>query len=216
MPRQNRVTPFGTIVAHPGRGDLMGNRGRLHGPDGRIGHRRWTTWAWVTCRLSFKGRKRQLMAPRSYTELFFLDEAVALAAGHRPCGECRRRAHRAFRAAFATATGLADLPIRELDRAMQHARLRSGSRQQARHRRAVDDLPDGAFIALADDGGVERAWCVEGACLHRYTPDGYDRTVERPRHRIVEVLTPSVTVDVLAAGYRPAIRSATEGGRAPG
>ena len=101
MPLQNRVTPFGEIVVSAARGTLMGNRGCLHDAERRLTGRRWTTRAWVTCALSFNGRRRQLMTPGFYTELFFLDEATALAAGHRPCAECRRSAYRAFKERWA-------------------------------------------------------------------------------------------------------------------
>lgn len=105
MPLQNRVTPFGEIVASEARGTLMGNRGCLHDEHRNLGRRRWTTKSWVTCLLSFGGRRRELMRPGYYTELFFLDEATALAAGHRPCAECRREAFRRFVDGWATGTG---------------------------------------------------------------------------------------------------------------
>ena len=99
MPRQNRVTPFGEIVAVPERGTLMGNRGVIHADDGS--HRReWQVRRWIACRLEFKGRRRPVRQPRRWTELFFLDEATALAAGHRPCAECRRERYDEFRAAW--------------------------------------------------------------------------------------------------------------------
>src|SRR4051794_26424644 len=96
MPRQNRVTPSGDIITTPERGTLMGNRGVLHDADARI-VRRWQGKRWIACVLEFKGRWRPVMAPGRYTELFFLDEATALAAGHRPCAECRRRRFDEFR-----------------------------------------------------------------------------------------------------------------------
>ncbi|MDB5560081.1 MAG: hypothetical protein JWQ36_3015, partial [Enterovirga sp.] len=105
MPRQNRVLPTGEIVALPFRGAFMGNRGILHDEAGRLGRARWRHPHWIICRLAFKGRRRAIMAPRRYTELFFPDEAVALAAGHRPCAECRRDAFGAYRSALARAEG---------------------------------------------------------------------------------------------------------------
>ena len=100
MPLQNRVTPYGDIIAVSARGTLMGNRGRLHDAIGRVVRRQVSSYsAWVTCLLAFKGRRRTVMAPGRYTELFFLDEATALSAGHRPCGECRRADYRRFKAA---------------------------------------------------------------------------------------------------------------------
>src|SRR6202451_2054834 len=97
--RQNRVTPFGDLVATPERGTFMGNRGVLHDAEGRI-KRVWQLKRWIVCVLEFRGRKRQVMTPGRYTELFFLDEATALAAGHRPCAECRRQRFNAFRDAW--------------------------------------------------------------------------------------------------------------------
>src|SRR5262245_61405643 len=104
MPRQNRVTPFGEVVAVPERGTFMGNRGVLHDEGGRI-RRAWLVKRWILCVLEFKGRHRAIMAPDRYTELFFLDEATGLAAGHRPCAECRRSRFLAFRDAWAAGVG---------------------------------------------------------------------------------------------------------------
>ena len=112
---QNRVTPFGEIVTSEARGTLMGNRGCLHDQHRALSGRRWTTRAWVTCLLSFKGRRRQLMRPGHYTELFFLDEATALSAGHRPCAECRREAFRRFVDGWATGAGRAGERVRAAD-----------------------------------------------------------------------------------------------------
>ena len=95
MPRQNRVNPFGEIIATPERGTFMGNRGVLHDDEGRI-RRKWQGKRWIVCVLEFRGRKRKVMTPSRYTELFFLDEATALAAGHRPCAECRRERFKSF------------------------------------------------------------------------------------------------------------------------
>jgi hypothetical protein len=124
-PLPNRVTPLGLPVADPARGLLMGNRGRLHDEAGRLTGRGWTTKAWVCCRLEFRGRRREVMAPGRYTELFFLDEATALAAGHRPCGECRREHHRLFLGLWASACGAAP------DRAARRRRPRPSSRSGA-------------------------------------------------------------------------------------
>src|SRR5262245_10377094 len=109
MPLQNRVTPTGEIIADPARGTLMGNRGGpLHRPDQTLGARRWVSKAWICCRLEFKGRRRQVMSPGKYTELFFLDEATALAAGHRPCFECRRAEAEQFARLWAKVHGAHD------------------------------------------------------------------------------------------------------------
>jgi len=128
MARQNRVTPFGAIVSPPagsaGRGDFMGNRGCLHDERGRFHGRPWRTRAWITCRLAFKGRRRTLMAPRRYTELFFLDEATAFAAGHRPCAECRWHDYQRFRGCW---PALAGRPVAELDAVLHRERRAAGA-----------------------------------------------------------------------------------------
>src|SRR3546814_7635859 len=118
MPVRNRVDPYGDIVAVPARGMFMGNRGILHDAEGRLGTSRWKLRAWLICRTCFRGRQRQIMSPNRYTELFFLDEATALAAGHRPCFECRRRDFVQFRDAWAAGNGwTGEHPPREIGRA---------------------------------------------------------------------------------------------------
>lgn len=196
MSLQNRVLPTGEIVANPARGTLMGNRGILHDDHRRLGTSRWTHQAWVTCLLRFKGRKRPLMAPGRYTELFFLDEAAALAAGHRPCGECRRDDFNRFRAAWAAAQGAGDLTT--LDRHMHRARV-TRTRQQVRHEADLATLPDGTFILHG--GAPHVAWQNR---LLRYTPAGYDMALAR-LEGTATVLTPGCTVTALAHGYRPAL-----------
>ena len=147
MPLQNRVTPFGEIVASEARGTLMGNRGCLHDDHRTLGRRRWTTRAWVTCLLSFKGRRRQLMRPGHYTELFFLDEATALAAGHRPCAECRREAFRRFVDGWASGAGRAGERVRaaDMDRAIQAERIERW-RGKITFDAPLAGLPDGVMV----------------------------------------------------------------------
>lgn len=194
MPLQNRVQPTGEIIAHPARGAFMGNRGILHDAAGLHPKRRWAHQNWVCCRLSFKGRRRNLMAPRRYTELFFLDEAVAFAAGHRPCAECRREAYHAFR----DCAGISGLAA-DLDRHL-HAE-RAVPRRYAQRRHALNDargLPDGTFILAPDLGaGV----IVEGA-LHPYSPEGYRPACALPEGPVM-LLTPPTSVAAFRAGYRP-------------
>ena len=199
---QNRVTPFGEIVAAPGRGLVMGNRGVLHDDNRRLGRRRWTHKAWICCLTAFRGRKRRVMAPGRYTELFFLDEAVALAAGHRPCFECRRDAARAYAACWGGSPRAG-----EMDRAL-HAERLDGSRKRL-HIREAAALPDGAFAAL--DGA---AWLVRGPLLLRYTPAGYDAAARRPVGA-VETLTPPATLRALKAGYAPLLHPSAEAPPAP-
>jgi hypothetical protein len=197
MPLQNRVDPFGELRAVSGRGLLFGNRGgRIHRDDRTLSRRRWTSRAWICCRLAFKGRHREVWG-RGYTELFFLDEATALAAGHRPCFECRRADALAFAAAWARVQGLKAAPrAGEMDVVLHAQRLEG--RHKRRHRAALDALPDGAMIAEND-----QSFAVRGAALLPWTPAGYGPPRPRPRGGEVDLLTPPATVAVLAAGYRP-------------
>ena len=201
MALQNRVTPFGDIVATPARGTMMGNRGILHDDDRRLGRRHWAHNNWVNCVLSFHGRRRTVMTPGRYTELFVLDEAVALAAGHRPCGECRRAHYRAYMDLWAAhCADLGPASPKDVDRALQRARIDPATKAQRRYAADLSVLPDGAFVDL--DG---TAYLVRGAHLRPYDPRGYGPAIERPGVMSVTVLTPEPTVRILAAGYRPAI-----------
>ncbi|MWD27564.1 hypothetical protein E0K89_008780 [Aquicoccus sp. SCR17] len=202
MTRPNRGLPTQEIVAHPARGDFMGNRGQLHDDRGRLTGRAHTTRCWVCCTLSFRGRERQVMAPGQYTELFFLDEAVALAAGHRPCAECRRADYNRWREAWGAAFGEV-VPAAEMDRVMHAARI-VPRRGQLRHEAPAATLPDGAFVLLD-----EVPHLVLGDRTLPYAPDGYTTPVPRPAGAVT-VLTPAPTLRVLAAGFRPALhRSAS-------
>src|SRR6201987_1876926 len=197
MPLQNRVDPFGELFADPARGTFMGNRGgRVHTPARPLTARRWASRQWICCVLAFKGRRREVWG-RSYTELFFLDEPTALAAGHRPCFECRRQEADTFAEFWRIAHRLRRRPrAAEMDQVLHRERLQG--RAKRRHRRSIDGLPDGVFIAL--DG---TAFALRGDALLRWTPEGYDARMPRPRRVIVEVLTPPAIVAVLSAGYRP-------------
>jgi len=175
---------------------MMGNRGILHDD-----HRRIVRFSqgrrWIACRLSFRGIRRTVMRPHSYTELFFLDEATALSAGHRPCAECRREDYRRFRDLWEVCHGApagADLMDAKL-----HAE-RGAGRTKTTYRADLADLPDGTFIALE-----QQPWLVWGDALLAWAGAGYVDRRERPVLRNVEVLTPRSTVAVLSAGYRPQI-----------
>jgi hypothetical protein len=198
MPLQNRVTPLGEIVAIAARGSLMGNRGCLHDGQQRLTRRRWTTHSWVACVLAFKNRRRPLMQPNRYTELFFLDEPTALAAGHRPCGECRRADYLRFMDCFRRGNAMTDADRHAIDRRLQADRIAPRSRAQIRHEASLESLPDGAMILWRD--GPHLLW--RGA-LHRWTESGYVQTITLPPHGTVTVLTPRATVAALQAGYRP-------------
>jgi hypothetical protein len=197
MPLQNRVDPFGELFADPARGLFFGNRGgRLHRDDRTLTRRRWVTRAWICCLLEFKGRQRTVWG-RGYTELFFLDEVTALAAGHRPCFECRRRDAETFARSWARARKRrARTRAPEMD-AVLHAERLAG-RQKRRHRRPIETLPDGAVIVLNNI-----AWAVRGNALLRWSPAGYTARQRRPRGGMVETLTPPAILAVLTAGYRP-------------
>jgi hypothetical protein len=203
MPLQNRVTPFGEIVAEPWRGRLMGNRGCLHDADGRIGTRRWRTQAWIACLLLFRGRQRDPMPPGRWTALFFWDEAAALAAGHRPCGECRRADYRRFMAAWAAA-GLPGGPgaggPRAVDRHLHRHRV-TRTRGQVRFEAAAAELPDGTFLVLPKAPHVPMLlW--QGRLWRFSVAEGRYQAAGPPPARAT-VLTPRPVVEVLAAGYSP-------------
>lgn len=197
MPLQNRVLPTGEIVAHAARGLFMGNRGCLHDEARRLVRQRTGQRAWIVCELAFKGRRRTLMAPGRYTELFFLDEAVALAAGHRPCAECRRAAFKAFSAAWETAHGPGPVRAPEMDRAIAGSRVARGGRKITFEAR-LQDLPDGALV-LADSGAA----LVQSGRLLPYSPEGYSGPVAHTPGSVT-VLTPAPVIDVLRV-YRPVL-----------
>lgn len=193
---QNRVTPFGDVVALPGRGTMMGNRGILHSDDRRI-VRAWQVKRWIACVLDFRGRHRAVMTPHRYTELFFLDEAAAFAAGHRPCRECRYADYRRFQSLWIACHGgpaTADAMDLRL-----HADRLDGKKKRT-YRAAIGSLADGSFAAI--DG---RPWLIAGAHLHAWTDMGYTERRARPVRGDVDVLTPRSAQTVLSAGYRPAI-----------
>jgi hypothetical protein len=197
MPLQNRVSPFGDLFVSPARGLFMGNRGgRFHTDARTLTARRWVSRQWICCVLDFRGRQRDVWG-RYYTELFFLDEPAAFAAGHRPCFECRRKDAEAFSESWRKARRLRTRPrAGEMDDALHAERLRG--REKRLHRRNIDALPDGAIIVM--DG---TAFAVRGDALLRWTPKGYDARRQRPRGIAVDVLTPPAILAVLSAGYTP-------------
>jgi hypothetical protein len=204
VPLQNRVTPAGDIIATPHRGLMMGNRGgAFHLPDRTLGTRRWATRQWIACVLQFKERRRAgMMLPNRYTELFFLDEATALSAGHRPCFECRRGDAERFALLWAeTRAWPAPARAPEIDVTLHEERV-GAKGQKLTYRAQLGALPDGAFIRLPDDAG-QRAYLVDGDRLLAWAPAGYGPGLARPRRRDVEVLTPRSIVAVLSAGYCP-------------
>lgn len=195
MPLQNRVLPTGEIVAIPERGMLVGNRGIIHDPATRtILKRRWSTNAWIACVLEFQGRRRKVWQKRSWTELFFLDEATSLAAGHRPCFYCRREDARRFRAAWEKGNRKRDVLAPDMDAVLHRERLASGKRMHPLPM-AIEKLPDGAMVR----SGEESFLIVAGAPL-LWTPSGY-RAAKDPL-KDARLLTPPSTLRAISAGYR--------------
>jgi hypothetical protein len=210
VPLQNRVTPFGQLVATPSRGTLMGNRGCLHDAAQRI-RRPFAVKRWIICVLEFKGRHRRVMAPGQYTELFFLDEATALAAGHRPCAECQRSRYDLFRTHWA-GRGRARPGADDLDDALHAERLDGRAKQTYPER--LSRLPTGAMVADTDG----QAHLVQNGTLLRWTPAGYAAIPLRPADGRWRVLTPRSTVRALAHGYPVAVHASVRrpgGGGAP-
>jgi hypothetical protein len=207
MPRQNRVTPFGDIITTPERGTFMGNRGVLHDAEGHIKRPRQVK-RWIVCVLEFRGRQRTVMKPNSYTELFFLDEATALAAGHRPCAECRHARFLAFcnawKAAQRRAGGSARPTAEEIDNRLHLERI-GPDRAKRSYTAALDSLPDGVFVSMEEWG--ERAYLVWGDRLLEWSPGGYSESSPRPRGKEVRVLTPPSTLAAIRAGYMPEVHA---------
>jgi hypothetical protein len=205
MPLQNRVTPFGEIVAVPERGLFIGNRGIIHDPATRtLLGRRWTSRAWLVCVCEYKGIRRRVMGPGSWTELFFLDEATALGAGHRPCFECRRRDAEAFRAAWARGRG-ADVPkAPAMDLVLHQERLSGWRKRLHALPGTIEALPDGAMIAAGD-----AAFLIAAGRPRRWTPGGYEPA--KALHGEPMLLTPPSTLGALQSGYRPVLHPSASG-----
>jgi len=202
-PLQNRVDPFGVIHAVAARGAWMGNRGGcLHNDRRELTRRRWVSKRWIACVLAFKERRRTVMTPRRYTELFFLDEATALAAGHRPCFECRREAAQAFAAAWGRAADCPRSPLAdEMDRVLhEERRLSRGSQSDSPMVRPAD-LPNGVMVALPSQEGGQSAWLVRDGALYPWSFTGYGpgrSAVDVPE---AELITPPSMVAVIRSGY---------------
>ena len=200
MPLQSRVSPFGDLFADSSRGLFYGNRGgRFHRDDHTLSARRWASRAWICCLLSFKGRHREVWG-KGFTGLIFLDEVTALAAGHRPCFECRRKDAEAFAMLWPGSRKRKERArAAAMDVVLQAERL--VGRNKRRHRMAIDDLPDGTCIVIPDDD--KQAGMIRGNKLLHWTSEGYAPARQRPRGISVDVLTPPSILIVLKAGYQP-------------
>ena len=196
MPLQNRVTPTGEIIATPERGLFTGNRGIIHDPATRtLLKKRWSTPAWLTCLCEFRGRRRKVMGERSWTELFFLDEATAFAAGHRPCFFCRREDAMRFQAAWETGNRVRDLGAPDMDAVLHRERLDKGKKRLHPLPMRLDDLPDGAMV---QEGAA--SFLIARGRAFRWSPGGYSKT-EAPLKQAL-LLTPPSTLRAFTAGYR--------------
>lgn len=201
MPLQNRVTPFGDLVATSERGMFIGNRGIIHDPATRtLTGRRWTTKAWIVCACQFKGRQRDVWATRSWTELFFLDEATALAAGHRPCFECRRAAAKAFAEASAIGNRTPLPRAAEMDAVLHAERIDGRGKRLHALPNAPEDLPDGAMLAAG-----EASYLVHNGRLLQWSFAGY-APADVPAGTL-SLITPPSTVAALRGGYQPGLHS---------
>jgi hypothetical protein len=200
MTLPNRVTPFGELIADPARGLVYGNRGCLHDERGRI-RRHHATKRWIGCRLSFRGWHREpLMQPGRFTELFFLDEATAFAAGHRPCSLCRREDYVQVQVIWRELHPELGAGADAIDSRLHAERLHTGTGRQRHHRAPLDELPDGAFVVREAE-----PWVVVGAGLWRWTPAGYVDRAPCPASGSTRVITPPSLVAVLRTGWQPLV-----------
>lgn len=199
MPLQNRVTPQGDIIATAHRGMFTGNRGIIHDPHTKtLLRRRWASRAWLTCVCEFKGRRRDVMGGRSWTELFFLDEATAFAAGHRPCFFCRRVDANRFRRAWEAGNGVSNVRAGDIDAVLHHERLEGARKRLHALPMRLTGLPDGAMV----QAGAESFLIAQGRA-HAWSPAGYREAQGGIKGAML--LTPPSTLRALLAGYRPVL-----------
>lgn len=210
MPLQNRVNPYGQLVATAARGTLMGNRGCLH-DQGDHPRRQYAVRRWIICVFDFKGRQRQPMPPGQYTSLFFLDEATALAAGHRPCAECQRERFNEFcrhwGAINAESTGGSAPSADAIDATLHAERISAHFYQRDKVKQTyteqLEHLPDGTMVELDASG---KPFLVLGNTLFPWSFEGYGQPIARPA-TTVKVITPRSTVRTIAQGYAPMLHA---------
>lgn len=197
---QNRVNPLGDIIKTAARGSWMGNRGILHNDQQEV-LRPFKSKAWITCKLKFKERKRQVMAPHRYTELFFLDEATSFAAGHRPCFECRREDYHKFKSLWLKGNPEYHFDektsIKKIDAILHNERINRG-RSKVTYGENISSIPDGTFILIENN-----AYLVFDKKIYLWSPFGYDKGISLPNKNKVAVLTPKTIVNTFRAGYIP-------------
>ena len=205
MPLQNRVTPTGDIIATAHRGMFTGNRGIIHDPATKtLLKKRWSSPAWITCVCEFRGWRRKVMGGRSWTELFFLDEATAFAAGHRPCFFCRRDDANRFRAAWGEGNGVKSILAREIDAVLHGERLERGRKRLHPLPAPVERMPDGAMVQR----GEESFLIVQGRVL-QWSMAGYSETEIATENAML--LTPPSTLRAMSAGYQPVLHPSAVG-----
>jgi hypothetical protein len=199
VPLQNRVTPRSELIADPARGLVYGNRGCLHDDHGRI-RRRYNGRRWIACRLQFRGwRRERLVQPGRFTELFFLDEATAMAAGHRPCALCRRDDYGRFSAIWGDLHP-GQVGADAIDAQLHSERVDPGTRGQLLHQAPLEELPDCAFVLQ-----WSRPYLVLGSALLRWTPGGYAASEPRPANGRATLITPPSLVAVLRTDWQPVV-----------
>jgi hypothetical protein len=200
---QNRIDPFGNIIRTPAKGAWMGNRGILHDDKKEIRHI-FRSKAWITCTLEYKGRRREVMSPNTWTELFFLDEATAFSAGHRPCFFCRNQEAKNFKGHWIKGNpgyGFTDnTSIQELDSILHKERI-DKDKQKRTYQEEINLLPNGSFISIQG-----QPYLVKDTHLHLWTPFGYERFIDRPESGKAVLITPPTIVNAFRAGYLPQMK----------
>lgn len=203
---QNRVNPSGEIIRTPHRGAWLGNRGVLHNEQQEI-VRTYKIKAWITCVLEFRGRHREVMQPNRWTELFFLDEATAFSAGHRPCFQCRYEDHQRFKTYWLKGNPEYGFdmktPVSEIDNILHQERITT-DKAKVTYQEKLTSLPDGTFVLYQD-----QFYLLKDTLLHLWTPGGYGKFISLPNLNSISVLTPRSIVNMFKSGYVPQVGKST-------